>query len=506
MPNIVLRARARKMLTIIFMVGFSLSAIGAFGQTIQTVTGDSAFAAVENGINGAISTVVSSMQSQAILWLSSFVMLQFLITQLSLLKSGAEIEAIFGKLIGSLMWFGVCFYLVENGAKYVNDVGSSFFSIAGKIIQGDKLNAALLMNQGIAIGANIISTINKVAGITDVAAIILGGICGLFVLVVMGYIACKVFVMKIELALVVMVSPMSFSFLGLNALKDQGIAPLKSLISLLYRIVFLAVIISAITTITDSVSKSLQSIYSNASLWTKVTGVGNGVWPAILAIAAAYAIFGYLAYKSDSVAASLASGGTNLGTADIATAAAVGAAAGAAAVTGGAAAAGAASSTGQSMGDFLKGMLSSDVSMKDVSPSGAGPSGDGPPPPKPPSFSAGAGQSNENRPPVRSSGGAPERAPSGGKAASGEKGSSSDGPKRDGNTNNSKGPVPPDSGANAGIEGGGAKGLEEKLADLVDALSQPKEKGVRDHLSELNDHIAREQASTHVSINPHHHD
>jgi len=69
-----------------------------------------------------------------------------------------------------------------------------------------------------------------------------------------------------------------------------------------------------------------------------------------------YLLPAYLTFKSDSIAASLASGTTSMGTADVASAAAAGAAMGAAVVSGGSAAAGAASSAPQPMSNFLSKM------------------------------------------------------------------------------------------------------------------------------------------------------
>lgn len=88
---------------------------------------------VQTAISNVIDNSVGKLQDLAILWLSSFVLIQFLITNLGLLKSGADFEAIWGKFLGSLLWFGFCFYVVTNGSGFIKNVGNEFFTTAGNI-------------------------------------------------------------------------------------------------------------------------------------------------------------------------------------------------------------------------------------------------------------------------------------------------------------------------------------------------------------------------------------
>src|ERR1700687_4412669 len=88
---------------ILSMVSISAGAAPADVSIVNTVT-----AAISNVANASILPL-------AILWLGSFVALQFVITNFGLLKSGADIQEIFAKLIGSLAWAGICIYLVNNG-------------------------------------------------------------------------------------------------------------------------------------------------------------------------------------------------------------------------------------------------------------------------------------------------------------------------------------------------------------------------------------------------------
>jgi hypothetical protein len=60
------------------------------------------------------------------------------------------------------------------------------------------------------------------------------------------------------------------------------------------------------------------------------------------------------------------------------------------------------------------------------------------------------------------------------------------------------------SGSSASIAGGGDNALHDKIDKIQSALSQPTQKpSVLDRLGAVNDHIAKESAATHVSINAH---
>lgn len=292
--------------------------------------------------------------------------------------------------------------------------------------------------------------------------------------------------LSLELALTVMLSPLSFSFLGMNALKDQGIAPFKSLISLAYRIILLGIIFTAFSKVMDVGAAALNGIQ-----WSNPLNYGKGL-NIIFSTLTAFPFLAYLVYKSDSIAASLANGSTNMGPGDIAGAAAAGAAAGAAAASGGASAAAGAGKAGQSMGDFMKGLPGGGGGLvSNASSSGVGPAPVGPPP-QSPSMSMGAGGLT-----------------AGNKA-----------PRRDdypdpanktqlGGPHPTNSPKPPSSSgheANAGI-GAPSSSPGQQGGDPDRGLNQAKQgKGFKDHLSELNHHVAQEKASTGVSISTHHSD
>lgn len=436
---------------------------------------------VAEALSSTVSSVTAQLQTLSIKWLSAFVLIQFLITNLGLLKSGADLEAVIGKLMGSLLWFGFCFYVVINGSDFIKNVGSSMFDIAGTFSGASGIfSAGYVFEWGFTLSKTLMNAVNRATGSTwfaklDFMPSLYTFVSCLIIMVVSGLIGFKIFLIKIELMLTIMMSPLSFSFLGLSALKDQGISPFKSLISLIYRVMLLAIIVSVM----GKVGTVLVEVFGSVD-----QGSVTDVWNPVFAGLMAFSLLGYLAFKSDAMAANLASGSTNLGTGDIAAAAALGAAAGAAVATGGASAVAGTAQGSQTMGDFIKslGVDGTSGSVTNASSSGAGSSPIGISPIRPSMSMGSESQGARNTSPVRPSGSTDSPTPSAEPATV---------------------PVQPlltgESSTNAGIAGAGS--LNEQSTD------RPKDKASTfDRLKELNQHVAQEKASTVISINTHHTD
>lgn len=523
---------------------------------------------IEQVIKTSLMPAADVLAAKAVFWLSIFIGGQFVLTNFGLLKSGADIEAVWGKFIGSILWGAFCFYLLENGPDYIGKVGEQFLNLfgvtlpnKGAILAGTLTPGVLLMGAGIFVGG--IGAVGSVVG-----GHILTGLA--FLIISMGfYFIIKLFMLKLELLIVVILSPLSFSFLGLNALKDQGIAPLKSLISLIYRIVLITVILSAFTQMSgillSTISDGSSKLMSVANIADTINPFGNayGVADLISDVAAVlfgYVVLTYLLYKSDSIAASLAGGSTNMGAGDVASAAAAGAALGAAAGAGGASVGDAAAKSGQSMSEVMKKLNAGSVSND--SPTGAGGAeqktvGTAPPPsPKAPEMSLAQMRSHPSAignqakntngsastPPASASGsGSGSASPSSLSPPASNNSASADATKAANTIDNmaasgqiqnrdtakhvsdhlkSMGSGPGDakavgeapskaassgSGESAGI-GGASSATDQKLDKLMETMGQPNKPGFKDRLANANDHVAKEQAATVVSINTHHTD
>jgi type IV secretion system protein TrbL len=451
-----------------------------------------AYDAVPAAIYSAINANVSGLTSMATKWLSAFIMIQFVLTQIGMLKSGADLEAIMGKVIGSLLWFSFCFYCISAGPGFIQNTGNYLLSQVAGWTGSNLTDTGSIVGNGLkAVYALYNATMQVSLNPAILLLLAIAAVpCSLIMILITVYIAFKVFMIQLELTLVVMMSPLSFSFLGLNALKDQGIAPFKSLISLTYRIILLAVIVSAMNGVITGIQTLASTISGAGSFSQQVINsfTGNGTGDMLLAFFMATCAFVFLAFithKSDSIAASLASGSTSMGPSDIGAAVAAGVAAGAVvAATGGAGAAGAAGSGGgKSMGDVMSSM-GGGGSISNAGGSGSGKPGGGDAP-KPPASSLGNGSTRPTPPEISSASG------------DGSGGPTPSSPETDsGSAGN---------GSSAGIGGGNSGGgdLAKQIGNLVDTLTQQNQPTLGDRLNTAHQHLEKEKAATSVSISTH---
>lgn len=436
---------------------------------------------------------VGQLTTLALTWLGAFASLQLFMTGYGLLKSGSDIEAVIGKVAGGFAWVAVCIYIINVGPAFIAGVGDSLFGVLGISLPSADSVMASTFGWAATIGVLAIpaGAVNNVAGtiLVDLMLIVLA--VGMFV-------AFKIFMLHLELGLVVMLSPLSFSLLGLNALKDQGIAPFKSLLSLAYRIILLTIILSAFETVGNTAKASITGIDLTD---VGITGSGVGdIFRSIMGALGAYLVLAFLVWKSDSIAASLAGGSTSMGTGDIAGAAAAGAAAGAAIMAAGGAAALPSkipetikNASGAGSGPLASGKgaesimnsIGAGAPQREVGASGAGPL----------SLTTNAGA------PLR-----PGTSSFAESLAAGKDSPSS----------------PTGSGAQSGItganatpgDGGGASSnLENTLGAINDhlgTLANPQQPSawskIKDKASEANRHVSQESANVGVSVSTHHMD
>jgi len=489
----------------------------------------------------ALAPAIAKVTSHAIGWLGVFASLQFCITNYNLFKSDADIQAHVAKLVGAVAWVGFCLYVIDNGPNFLRAVGDEWMSLVGVDLPGP----GSIMATTFGVTAALAAVAVGVGVASNTAGTLLIYVL-LFILFVGMYFAFKIFMLQLEVALIAMLSPLSFAFLGLNPLRDQGIAPFKALISLGYRIILLTVLLSGYGQLSTMVSDAMSALSPEN---ITMSGAGQAVNTILMAIGG-YILLGYLVFKSDSIAATLASGSTSMGTGDVAQAAAAGAAVGAAIASGGAMAG--LGRAPQAMSDFLS-RLTGSGSISNASGMGGG--GDAPSMPPPPAAApasmsvtsggpspgaagpstggSGAGRAGGAGSPSASNGHAAAGAPAAPDAASTASGS----PSKVGVTSGRYGQEPtaggaggqastqagpgseappstpeaaPGSGQTAGLAGKGAGGgTEDAINRLVDHLSSqggPRKPTFGERASEAGRHVGQEQAATHVSISLLNHD
>lgn len=471
-------------------------------------------------IKQAMLPAFTKLTDQALPWLAALSTAQFFITNWKLLMGDGDLQGAVGKMVGAVAWVGFCLYLIAHAPGWIVAVGDQMFAVVGDIPTPASIMKTTFglvgVLAGLALGVGAVPLVGGTAG----------NIVILILLVVLGvgmYLALKIFMLQLEAVLIATLSPMSFALLGLNTLRDQGIAPFKSLLSLAYRIVLVGVMLGAFS----SVSEALTSILNAITVQQMITdGLGSVLSP-VVSIIGAYLLLAFCLFKSDAIASSLAGGTSAIGASDVTTAVAAGAAAGAAAATGGASAVAGVGKVPQAMSSFMDKLKGGGGSIQDASSMGSG--GDAPvfTPPTAPALSVSGG--GTARAPV--SGGAPagvtpsrprtEVASSPPKAnvASGRYGAEM--PEADsqatGTASGAANGVQPGqkesasaveaSGSAKGATIGGQSGstkVEEALDKLVDHLSQPGKPKVGQQLRELDQRLAHDKATVGVSINPHH--
>jgi len=523
--------------------------------------------------------VMNQLTGVAFKLLFALSLLKFSIKGWDLIADG-EIEKSFATLGKYIIWVGFVVWIMSpsaspvraglsNGANFIQSTVDWALGFASNMSGGNSnsFDAGYIFNVGLNASHNLIVAVTKAAtgSVANVVLTVAMPISGLFsalmllfmnvvILASAGYIAIKVFMVKIDAAVVIAISPLSFALSGLDALREQGLAPFKNLLTILYRILILAAIVSAMKTVSDNLTQVLDT--------TAAAGGLTDIWSPISAAIFCYLILAYMAHESDGIAAGLSSGSSMFGAGNMASSVAAGVAAGAAIATGGAAAAAVASKGGQSMSDVIKSITSGGGgSVSNASPMGSARPMDlqpGPAPVFPPkapemsrqeardhpaavgnkaaasgapsSPSAGAGESfaqaalNASKGAVNA-GASPEAALAAGDTAfaGGSKQDVADAVVNAGGTHaqgnmaaaamgTAQRPelVPPSaggSGETAGIGGAGQGALgdtEKKMDQILDALSKPAQKPTfRERMGTLNDHMAREQTIVQANVNVH---
>lgn len=501
---------------------------------------------IVNTINEAIELASKSIMPQALTWLGGFMGLQFVVTNINIIKGDGDLATVWAKFLGILFWFMFCFYVIKNGPDFIDSVGNGVLTKFAPNLPspGSVIAATLGICSSILIG--IAATGTSVAGIgnSSVAMVL---VYVLFTVFAIGaFMAIKLIMLQLELGLIIMMAPLSFSFLGLNATKDQGIAPFKSLISIVYRIILLGIVFSAFGSVIEVTGAQLDG-YS----WKNPFDWGSKI-QLLFAALFSFPVCAYLVWKSDSIAASLASGSTSMGTGDVASSAGAGGAVGGAIGS----AAGSATKGLSAMPASLSGASVSNASSKGAGGFESKPVGTAPTPQakKPEMSLADNNAARVANGPVKSSpsssggpstfaerpslasrqearGGTSSSSSNSGSAAANKAantidnlsssgqlkdtgsakhvsdhlkstGSSPGGSKAVGETPNKASPTDSGSGSSAGI-GGASSATDQKLDKLMETMGQPNKPGLKDRLANANDHVANEQAATTVSISTH---
>lgn len=441
-------------------------------------------------LDSSLKTVTGNLESVALKLLFALTLLQSFITGYGSLMDG-EIDKVTFKFVKIFAWTGIVVWLLSssgnadglsNAGHFIKSSVDGFLALAGSWteMKGGSFSTSDIMMTGLVAYGKITLSVAKTTStnlVNAAMALFVPGVSlltlmmtfaiSVIVLVSCAYIALKVFMVKLELGLIIAITPLSMALLGLNALRDQGMAPFKSMLALIYRTVVLGATVSAISVVGESLSSYVDK---------QAYGVSADVFGPLIAGAFGFVILAFVAHKSDSIASSLANGSAALGSGDVASAAAMGAAMGSALVSGGAAMAANAAKAPETISSFLGRLSGGSGSISNASTAGIGPDPIQPPSPYPDT-------------------------PSGGKSPSIDTLSAEDyeSPASSNIGPNFDDPNVGTPGEKAGIGGTGNRPLPAQK-------QSGHGRGFLDKLSEANRHVANQGQATHVSLNTHHHD
>lgn len=281
---------------------------------------------VQDAINLSTTKIFDELSKTTFKLLAIFMMLQWFLTHFKSLMSGDEIHTILWKTGMMLAWGSVVYYLMDNGVDWLRGI-SGFFYGSAEAVAGAGFSPGYVMEFGLTITANLLNAVGDAQGILgslNPLPSIMTGFCSFAILIITGLIAFKVFMLLAETSIVIALAPMSFAFLGLSAMKEQGLVPFKYLVSMAYRAMIYAAVIAAMGTLGGHIVAVLKVL---------PTLPDTDIWTPIFSIVLGYGMLGALAMRADSIAAMLASGSSQMSTGD-ASAVAVSAAAAGGAVGG----------------------------------------------------------------------------------------------------------------------------------------------------------------------------
>lgn len=459
---------------------------------------------VGGAMDEALKQISNTLEKAVISLIFALALLQAVFTGTKQLASGEADRSIlnFGMII---TWTGIALWLlataatpakpgISNLADILYWMQNFAFSIVSQMTGGIEFSASKILEIGLQAYGYITLSVAKTTAtnlVNALATIMLPGVgfvtalmvffISAVIMVSCAYLAIKVFLTKIEFAILVAIAPLSVALLPFAPTRDQGYAPFKGALALMYRILILGGCVAAIGT----VSKYLGD-YVDAQAY----GISADVWTPLLSGAFAFALLAFVAHKSDQIASAMASGSSAMSSGDLASSIATGVAAGVA----GAAAAGAAVAA-SSGGAGTKAMSEVMKSMNEASPVargaqairsslGLGGVGDAPKKPPQPSY-----DKMPPPPPVAAGGGNTEPTPSPTPSA----------------TTSEQAPSPSSTQAGAGegngttaAIGGGDTPQTPAQEKMLAAVSKLMNQG-----SNLNQKVERDNASTSVNINSH---
>lgn len=297
---------------------------------------------VGKALQESLAAIAANLQTIAIRLLIAFLMLQWAIDGIGMFMHGeVTFERALAKFATVIFWGGFCMYLLAdagggqtNLGKFMRDTIDYFLGMAnqwtgargGSFDTVDILMIGLdsYSKVGIAVGkATATNVVNLVASVAFPPLAIMTTLAVFAVICLIvgscAYIALKVFLVKIQVAIWICVAPLAVAMLGLKGLRDNGFSPLKALLGLVFRIIVLAAIVSTLRIMAESFATHIDNLSF---------GVAADIITPMIAAAFGFLLIAFLTHQADEVAASISSGAISMNSGNLANSIATGVSAG----------------------------------------------------------------------------------------------------------------------------------------------------------------------------------
>lgn len=398
--------------------------------------------------------------------LAAAIALQWILTHWKELFQG-ELTSILAKSVGLITWAGAGYWLIGNQDKFY-ELFNQYLGLA-RSLSGVQFDPVSIWGNGIQLQADLavgFYTRNG-DGVWEMVKNILPGlgilVACLLILAAYGLVALSVLVAMAEFWMMMAVAPLAIALIGLNAMRDQGFAPIKGLMSVGLRIIILGVIVKTLGTVHTTALSAFRTLPADEPMTVVWYTLGGVFACAIMALYSGKIASGIASGSASFSGSDAIRGGMAMAqTTGTAVTAAATAATGVAAV--GAAGGGAARSMAERMGSMARG------GAVGVSPAASGSSSHsnagggvfggsvGKPPPPP-----GAGDV------FKSMGGESNASANGPRSSSGEAAAANSGAASSGENASGGGNV-----GGSGIRAAGLGGSAKNLTDAVAAAMAPK--------------------------------
>ncbi len=217
-----------------------------------------AFAAltdIQNNFTSQATSISNSLANYGIKVFSALILLQWWMDNWKMAFSG-EFGNMLAKTTGSLIWVGFVGYMLRTYPDWINSI-FNYFAEASPI----NLDPDYILMAGVTLAKNMNEAVIS-QGLGDLLRNLLPSIqlalCSMVVILCFAIAALSVLMVKIELAMVMAVAPVVVGLMGFKPLRDTGIAPFKSAMSLGIRALILGVICGVMQSSAEGWANDLQ--------------------------------------------------------------------------------------------------------------------------------------------------------------------------------------------------------------------------------------------------------